>query len=305
VVKVTGAVKVVRGSNGQETFLVEASSGVIIIGNKGAKHYIISPSTSDGVRIVIKDFDDVKGDVLDLSRWSYSTTSLSYYTAPLTFSLQPQNVSLILSSHASYDINSTSILYPSSGSSSTSSSTERSTAALSKVVGMLTSSNILSAVIPLLALTILACVISYRERLTGSKKKGGEEEQNCRRERSFAQLVPSPVPPQSLPLVYVKELLTIGEEEGIIDDSDRDDSDRNESDDDSEEEENLKEKKDIGDINYSYDTDSGNDHEKEEDLISSHNDLSYHSDSDDDDMYDYSSPDLSSSEWSLNEKDFL
>jgi hypothetical protein len=61
----------------------------------------------------------------------------------------------------------------------------------------------------------------------------------------------------------------------------------------------------IGDINYSYDTDSGNNHEKEEDLISSHNDLSYHSDSDDDDMYDCSSPDLSPLEWSLNEKDFL
>eukprot|EP01040_Poterioochromonas_malhamensis_P005506 gene5506-5913_t len=132
---------------------------------------------------------------------------------------------------------------------------------------------------------------------------------------TFQPTLPAP-PPSGLPSSQPSGQPTIGptslpssqsssEEEGIIDDSDRDDSDRNESDDDSEEEENLKEKKDIGDINYSYDTDSGNDHEKEEDLISSHNDLSYHSDSDDDDMYDCSSPDLSPLEWSLNEKDFL
>eukprot|EP01040_Poterioochromonas_malhamensis_P027225 gene27225-biopygen4674 len=103
-VKVSGDKAVVRGSNGEEVFVVEASSEVMIVGNEGAKHYVITPSTSDGVTIVIKDFDEGKGDVLDLSQWSYSSTSLSYSTVPLTFTLQPQNIDIVLSSHASYDI---------------------------------------------------------------------------------------------------------------------------------------------------------------------------------------------------------
>eukprot|EP01040_Poterioochromonas_malhamensis_P027279 gene27279-biopygen10558 len=65
-VKVGGEKEVVSGSNGKEVFVVGSSSGVTIVGNGGAKHYVITPSTSDGVRIVIKDFDDGKGDVLDL-----------------------------------------------------------------------------------------------------------------------------------------------------------------------------------------------------------------------------------------------
>ncbi len=190
-VKVIGDKAEVRGSNGEEVFIVEASSEVMIVGNRGAKHYIITPYTSDGVTIVIKDFDEGKGDVLDLSQWSYSSTSLSYSTVPLTFTLQPQNIDIVLSSHASYDISATSILYPSSESSSSTVSSDSSVAGLNAVVWLFSSWNVGSVVGLLIAFTFFSCIIAnYSTVKKKIRKEVQHNEWPKRREREYIKPAP-------------------------------------------------------------------------------------------------------------------
>jgi hypothetical protein len=106
-----------EGENGAEQIIIASQTNIHVKGNKGKKHFVISPSTGNSITITIEDFksslEEVtgQGDVLDFSELSSFT--YFYSTNPLTFNLlSPNHIIIILSSHSSYDLGSENALYP-------------------------------------------------------------------------------------------------------------------------------------------------------------------------------------------------
>jgi hypothetical protein len=60
-----------QGENSDETLVIQAATNLIIKGNKGKKHYVISSTVASNITITIVDFKS-EGDVLDLSELSSS-----------------------------------------------------------------------------------------------------------------------------------------------------------------------------------------------------------------------------------------
>jgi hypothetical protein len=113
-----------EGENGSQQITIASQTSIRIKGNRGKKHYIISPSIGINITITIEDFKSSleegtsgEGDLLDFSQLAYSSFSYFYSTDPLTFHLPPPNhIIIVLSSHSSYDLHSEDVLFPSTSS---------------------------------------------------------------------------------------------------------------------------------------------------------------------------------------------
>jgi hypothetical protein len=111
-----------EGEYGAEQIIIASQGNINIKGNKGKKHYIILSSIGVNITITIVDFkssveEDGEGDVLDFSELSSFT--YSYSTNPLMFHLlSPYHITIVLSSHADFDLRSENVRFPSTSSTS-------------------------------------------------------------------------------------------------------------------------------------------------------------------------------------------
>jgi hypothetical protein len=144
------------GGNGEENLVIASTKDVIIKGNQGKKHFIITSSVVNNITITILDFKE--GDVLDFSQLTgVASVPFSYFytTNPLTFVVKsPVDIRIILSSHSDYDLQAKNLMLPSSGSSLSSSAS--SSSSLSVSFGSLST---IYVVVPLLGLFALVAFL--------------------------------------------------------------------------------------------------------------------------------------------------
>jgi hypothetical protein len=167
------------GSNGEESFYFfdVSSSNIIVKGNQGSKHYKISSSVRNST-IIIVDFD-IKEDQLDFSDLS-STAAYSYSTEPLTLHFGfPYDLSIVLSSHANYDLNDESLILPASSSSSSSSSSTVSSSSFSfssigKALSSVMSSTLVVAIVIFVGLLLIMFLVTNSRRSSIFERKNGE-----------------------------------------------------------------------------------------------------------------------------------